>query len=136
MRQDREAGRFVASFSARADRRSGMLLPRYQDYENSAEVRRRPGDAPKSGLHRPRRYPSCRLRSGLEKSDRANLIGAARIGGAEVARDIDGGIEVLAVDDVEAEQLLLGLSIGTVQHQRRIVLAQRGRRGGRQQSSD
>ena len=69
-------------------------------------------------------------------ADRADLIGAAGIGLAEVARDFERFIEVLAIDDVEAEQLLLGLGKGTVQHQRRIVLAQRGGGGRGQKPRD
>ena len=69
-------------------------------------------------------------------ADGADLIGAAGIGLAEIARDVERLVEVLAVDDIEAEQLLLGFGKGAVQHQRRIVLAQRGRRRGRQQPRD
>jgi hypothetical protein len=58
------------------------------------------------------------------------------VGRAKVAGDVDRLIEILAVDDVEAEQLFLGLGIGTVDHDRRIVLAQRGRRCRRQQARD
>ena len=68
-----------------------------------------------------------------EQADGPDLVGAAGIGRAEIARDVDRLIEVLAVDDIEAEQLFLGLGIGAVEHQRRIVLAQRGRSGRRQQ---
>ena len=50
----------------------------------------------------------------------------------EVARDLDRLVEIPAVDDVEAEQLLLGLGVGPVEHDRRLVLAQRGRRRRRQ----
>ena len=70
---------------------------------------------------------------GLKQADRADLIGAAGIGRAEIARDVERLVEVLAVDHIEAEQLFLGLGKGPVDHERRIVLAQRGRRGGRQQ---
>src|SRR5579872_327175 len=107
MPPDRAAGHSAASFSGRAGWRSGMLLPRYRDCGNSAEVRRRPGDAPMSGPHRSSRRLSLRPRSGVEQADRANLIGPARIGGAEVSRDVERSIEIFAIDDIEAEQLLL-----------------------------
>ncbi len=71
-----------------------------------------------------------------EHADRADLIGAAGIGLAEIARDGDRLVEVVAVDQIEAEQLFLGLGIGAVEHDRRIFLAQRGRRRGRQQPGD
>ena len=71
--------------------------------------------------------------SGLEQADGADFVGAAGIGRAELARDIERLVEVVAVDEVEAEQLFFGLRIGTVEHERRIVLAQRGRRCRRQQ---
>ena len=70
---------------------------------------------------------------GFEHADRADFIGAAGIGLAEIARDVERLVEILAVDDIEAEQLFLGLGIGAVDHHRRIFLAQRGRRRGRQQ---
>ena len=70
---------------------------------------------------------------GIEHADRTDFIGAAGIGLAEIARDVERLVEILAVDDIEAEQLFLGLGIGAVEHDRRIVLAQRGRRGRRQQ---
>ena len=70
---------------------------------------------------------------GLQHADGADLVGAAGIGRAKIARDVERLVEVVAVDDVEAEQLLLGLGIGAVDHDRRIVLAQRGRRRRRQQ---
>ena len=73
---------------------------------------------------------------GCEHADRADFIGAAGIGRAEIARDVERLVEILAVDDVEAEQLFLGLGIGAVDHDRRIVLAQRGRRRRRQQPRD
>ena len=69
-------------------------------------------------------------------ADGTDLVGAAGIGLAEIARDVQRLVEVLAVDDVEAEQLFLGFGKGAVEHQRRIVLAQRGRRRGRQQPRD
>ena len=71
--------------------------------------------------------------SGLIQPDGPDLVGAAGIGRAEIARDVDRLVEIVAVDEVEPEQLLLGLGIGTVEHDRRIVLAQRGRRCRRQQ---
>ena len=73
---------------------------------------------------------------GVNMADGTDLIGAAGIGRAEIARDVERRVEVLAVDEVEAEQLFLGFGIGAVEHQRRIVLAQRGRRRRRQQPRD
>ena len=49
----------------------------------------------------------------------------------QIARDGDRRVEVVAVDQIKAEQLFLGLGIGAVEHNRRIFLAQCGRRRGR-----
>jgi hypothetical protein len=68
---------------------------------------------------------------------RADLVSAARIGLSELARDVEDLVEVGAIDDIEAEQLLLGLGEGTVDHERRFaVLAQGRRRGRRQEAGD
>src|SRR6476619_4542515 len=111
MPPDRAAGRFAASFSARARTRSGTPPRRCRDCGNSAIARRPPGDAPRSARRRSRRCRSRRNTPGIEHTDGANLVGAAGIGRAEIARNIERLVEVLAVDDVEAEQLLLGFGI-------------------------
>ena len=55
----------------------------------------------------------------------------------ELARDVERFLERLAVDHVEAEQLLLGLGERPVEHHGgSLVLAQRRRRGGRHQARD
>src|SRR5258707_3244757 len=112
MRRDRAAGRFAASFSARARTRSETPPRRCRDCGNSATARRPPGDAPRSARHRSRRYRSLRNTPRIEHTDGANFVGAAGIGRAEIARDVERLVEVLAVDDVEAEQLLLGFGVG------------------------
>src|SRR4051812_12430797 len=112
----------------RANMRSEKLLPRCRDRGNSAAARRAPGDAPRSAPRRSRRRRSWRDAPWCKISDRADLIGAAGIGVAELARDLDRVIEIFGVDHIEAEQLLLGLGERPVDHQRRLILAQRGRR--------
>src|SRR3981189_1591029 len=123
MMPDRAAARFAAIFSARAGKRSERLPRRYRDCGNSARARRPPGDAPKSVRHRSRRYRSRRSTPGLKQADRANFVCAPGIGGAEIARDIERLVEILAVHHIEAEQLLFGFGKGPVEHDRRIVLA-------------
>src|SRR6202043_2582152 len=122
--------RSAASFSARAGSRSERPPPRYRGRENSATRRQPPGDAPRSARRRSSRYRSRsrRCAAGREHADRADLIGAAGIGSSKVARDVERLVEILAIDEIEAEQLLLGLGIGAVDDQGRIVLAQRSRR--------
>src|SRR3954447_3044488 len=96
---------------------------RYRDCGSNAAARRPPGGAPSSARYRSRRYRSCRHAPGHEAADRANLVSAAGIGLAKIAGDVERFLEILAIDDIEAEQLFLGLGKRTVQHQRRIVLA-------------
>src|SRR3546814_6082786 len=61
----------------------------------------------------------------------------ARIGFRQSAGGAERLVQGRAVDDVKAEQLLLGLGERPVEHQRLVAaLAQRGRRGGRQQAGD
>src|SRR6266700_66390 len=133
MPRDRAAARSAASSSRPARTRSGRPPRRCRDRGNSAAARRRPGGAPRSARHRSRRCRSFHCASGSERADRADFVGPAGIGFAELARDIERLVEILAVDDIKAEQLLLGFGIGAVDHQRRILLAQGGRRRGRQQ---
>ena len=64
--------------------------------------------------------------------DRADLVGAAGWR-AQVRARSRAPRRAIAVDDIEAEQLLLGLGERPVDDQARAALAQRGRRGGRQQ---
>ena len=72
-----------------------------------------------------------------ELADGADLVGAARIGPAEILGGLERLVEGGAVDDIEAQELLLGLGEGPVDHQRRLaVLAQRGGRGGGQEPGD
>src|SRR5918992_4576522 len=120
MPPDRAAGRFAASSSARAGRRSEKLPRRYRGYGNSAAARRPPGGEPKSVRHQSRQYRSWLPAPRREVADGTDLVGAAGIGRAEIAGDAERLVEVLAVDEIEAEQLFLGFGIGAVQHQRRI----------------
>ena len=66
----------------------------------------------------------------MEFGHRADLVAAgAGIGLGELFRRVEGGLQGGAVDDVEAEELLLGLREGPVDHQFLAPLAQgRGRR--------
>ena len=121
-RPDRAAGRSAARSSARAGRLPGRPPRRCRDRGNSAAARRSPGAAPRSApaRSRPRSVmpaASCRA---LEDSRRA---GSRRrrpgLASAEFARDLERLVELGAVDDVEAEQLLLGLGERPVDHQRR-----------------
>src|SRR6202051_113280 len=115
MPPDRAAGRFAASFSARATTRSERLPRRWRDCGSNALARRPPGDAPRSARHRSRRYRSLRDAPRRKHADGADFVGAAGIGRAELARDVERLVEIPAVDDIEAEQLLLGLGIGPVE---------------------
>src|SRR5881394_3920817 len=107
MPPDRAAGRYAAKFSAPAGRRFDRPPRRYRDCGSNAAAHRPPGAAPKSARYRSRRYRSCRHAPGHEGADRADLIGAAGIGLAEIARDVERFIEILAIDEIEAEQLFL-----------------------------
>src|SRR5258708_3288527 len=61
-------------------------------------------------------------------------MGPARVGCTKLARDLEHLVERLAVDDVEAQKLLLGLGERAVDHDRLLaILAQRGGGGGWQQ---
>src|SRR5262245_6215951 len=84
---------------------------RLPKYRSSAPTAR--GRAPRNAtsIH-PRSVTSGRLLGGgpgKVERDRPNLVGAARVGAAEIARDRQRLLQVRAVDDEEAEQLLLGL---------------------------
>ena len=69
--------------------------------------------------------------------DRADLIGAAGVGLGRGRGRPPAPRRGVAVDDVEAQQLLLGLGEGAVDHQRRVAaLAQGGGGGGGQQAGD
>src|SRR5260370_3268096 len=66
-----------------------------------------------------------------ELQDRADLVGAARIGAPELARGIEGVLERRAVDHEEAEELLLGFGERPVDDERRgAAPAPRGGGGG------
>src|SRR5258705_13723326 len=104
MPPDRAADRFAASFSARARTRSETPPRRCRDCGNGATARRPPGDAPRSARHRSRRGRSRRKTPGNQNTDGANLVSPARIGRAEIARNLERLGEVLANDDVETEQ--------------------------------
>src|SRR5579863_1103352 len=107
----RAADRSAASSSTPASRRSERLLPPCPDCGSTAAARRPPGDAPRSALRRSRRY-RCRSRHGAPRlihADGANLVSPAGIDGAEIARDAERLVEIPAIDNIEAEQLFLGL---------------------------
>jgi hypothetical protein len=79
----------------------------------------------------------CCPPSRAKNADGPDLIGAARIGPAEILGGLERLVEGGAVDDIEAQELLLGLGEGPVDHQRRLaVLAERGGRGGGQETGD
>jgi hypothetical protein len=65
------------------------------------------------------------------EADGADFIDGARIGAAQVARDIERGILGGAIDDVKAQQLLLGLGKRAVDHQSCAGAAQGARLLGR-----
>src|SRR5882672_5730826 len=74
---------------------------------------------------------------GPKHHQRADLVGALRVARAgEVLRDVERRIEALAFDDVEPEQLLLGLRERAVDHERLLALADRGRGRRRHQPRD
>ena len=58
---------------------------------------------------------------GAEHADGADLIGAAGIGPAKLLRGLERFVEGGAVDDIEAQELLLGLGEGPVDDQRRLL---------------
>lgn len=58
-------------------------------------------------------------------ADRPQLIGAAGVSLAQLPCDLERLIEIVTIDDVEAEQLLLGLGEGAVQNQGRIAVLAR-----------
>jgi len=65
---------------------------------------------------------------------RPYFVGAARIDAPQLARDVQGSLHVLAIHDIEAQQLFLGLREGAIDHPGRLtVLAQRLGMFGRQQ---
>jgi len=67
--------------------------------------------------------------------DRADLVGAARVGNGEFASDGERLFKIGNVDHVEAEQLLLRLGERAVDDRRRVLgLAQGCGGGGRQQA--
>src|SRR5262249_32099672 len=105
---------------------------------NSATARRRPGDGPTSVPRRSRPCRSCAQGSRAEELQRTNLIGAgARVHGSELARRLDRGVERGAIDDEEAEELLLGFGERAVDDERLLAApAQRRRRRRRQEARD
>ncbi len=129
----------------RLERPEASLLKRFLGRIEIAEVaqqrRHRLGAGPRQRLVDPaeighvapvpaRGPAGLRLRARIEEHDRTDLVGAARIGRGELTREPEGLIERLAIDDVEAEQLLLGLGKRAIDDEWRVlVLAQRrGRR--------
>src|SRR5438128_6758520 len=104
-----------------------MPLRPYRDRGNSAAMRQAPGGGRRSAPLLSRQHQSCGMRPRHEYADRADLIGTARVRLTEIARDGKRIVELLALDNVEAEQLLLGLGERPVDHQRRLALAQRSR---------
>jgi multidrug efflux pump subunit AcrA (membrane-fusion protein) len=78
-------------------------------------------------------------RAQFEQAEATQKTARAQLDTAEARQRDSGGhldrvIVVFGFDQNETEQLLLGLGKGTVEHDRRIILAQRGRRRGRQQA--
>src|SRR3954454_6141580 len=114
------------------------LPPRYRDCGNSAAMRRAPGAAPRSAPHRSRRRRrrAFRKTSRQEQADGPDFIGAAGIGLGEVARKLQRLLQSGDVDDIEAEQLLLGFGIRSVDHQRRLLVLVQCRRRRRRQQAD
>jgi len=102
------------------------LLGGVEVAENSAARRRPPGDEPKVSAASIQAVSVTAAHSGPEQADGTDLIGAAGIGRAEIARDGNRFVgDPCNRRTLEAEQLFLGLGIGAIEHQRRIILAQR-----------
>ena len=146
-RRDRAAGRSPARSSAPSGRPPERPPRRCRDRGNSAAARRSPGAGLMSARPRSKPCHSCskslmpvtmsspsQPRSGLRRravgggrrsrpvgSDRTQLVGAARIGGGELLGRLQRLVEAGALDDIEAEQLLLGLGEGPVDDQRRVL---------------
>jgi hypothetical protein len=65
----------------------------------------------------------------VKQPQRPHLVGAAGIGLGQVLGDVERRLQVLAVDDIEAEQLLFGLGVrpsstsGGSESLRRVVAA-------------
>src|SRR6476659_1152100 len=87
--------------------------------------------------HRSRRgrsRPEAPRPEHAERSDLERTRGAARA--RQLAGSLDRLIERRTIDDIEAEELLLGLGERAVDHQRLTALPDGGRGGRRQQSGD
>src|SRR5688500_19910631 len=101
--------------STREARRSGTLPRRHRDRGSSARARPGPGDEPRPAPPRSRPDRSRHADPGLEElhgTDLERAHGAA--GRREILRRLERLVERRALDDVEAEELLLGLGERTV----------------------
>src|SRR5690349_3652814 len=123
----------------------GRLPRRGRDRGNTARARPPPADAPHAT--QPRSTP-CRsrrrtfaglrfggLRAGREIADGPDLERTVLVL-AKVTRRLDGFVEVLAIDQVEAQKLLLGLGERAVDDKSFAAVAHGGGGGGRHQARD
>src|SRR5690606_35108003 len=104
-------------------------LPPCRDRGNSAAALPPPAAGRRKGRYGARRYRSCAVLE--EDGDGPDLVGTdARIGGREVAGNVQRLVERADIDHVEAEQLFLRLGKGTIDHDRLVAALAQRRRGG------